>query len=82
MFILPQPEDNLDGTIIKIMRSITNITADIPIELKEFIGMILVNGDNNYSRALISGAILNMTHYMYNETIERTDFLPGVPNPF
>ena len=48
------------------------------LNFTDFFGRVLSEGDNNYSRAILTGAILNMTHYMYN----RTDFLPGVPTPF
>jgi hypothetical protein len=48
------------------------------LNLTNFFGRVLSEGDNNLSRAILTGAILNMTHHMYN----RTEFLPGVPNPF
>ena len=44
-----------------------------------FFGRVLSEGDNNISHVIIAGAILNMTHYMYNDT---STFLPGVPTPY
>ena len=48
------------------------------LNLTDFFGRALSEGDNNFSHTILTGVILNMTHYMYN----RTDFLPGVPTPF
>jgi hypothetical protein len=58
-----------------LFRKINSIIKEFNIT--KLVGRILSEGDNNYSNAIVTGIILNMTHYMYN----RTDFLPGVPTP-
>ena len=58
-----------------LFRTIESIINDL--NFTDFFGRVLSEGDNNLSRTILAGAILNMTHHMNN----RADFLPGVPTP-
>jgi len=73
MFTFIRRSETPDEIFMRLINTLTNLTENLP----EIIGRVLSEGNNNYSRSILAGVVLNMTHYMYNGT----DFLPGVPAP-